>query len=917
MPDESPLDKSRPGYFQCGFGSCRKSYNRADHLIRHVRSHTREKPYVCQVCNKGFSRPDLLKRHAAGHSHAQDGKRKRATSYSKNGRVSQACKACATSKLKCDDEKPCRRCRDRKLFCEYHDPGMNSTTDEQGESSTPEEQLEECSPTESQTFSPLQDMNMHPFIMPNAQITSMLPPAGNEVMPNPYDTQHVTPLVDHESGVFSVDGTFFPEFIPDSLVSLSRPGELDPSAFPPNDYYAHRLYDHNLNFDFDLTEVDFGLIDFYNSRGSANPPPHEDPNDRLDADSGIALGAEAYQRSSLSAWKPVHEDHAFADQADLSVPRSIDSPETSVRSERQILSERLSPGSRDLIFGMVLQTSQRANLTRIMKSFPSTELLDSLIQDFFADQSQQVDSWIHRPTFNPNEESPDMVSIVAAAAAVKSSIPTIRKLGYALMEVVRLQMSMKYENDNTTIRDLRASQTFALTIDIGIWSGSGRRTEIAESFQQPILTMLRRGLRFRRSVYTPIIPLLEDTQDVLERKWRAWAEQESFKRLMHHLYLHDAQSALMLNINPLISYADLELPFPMIRALWEAKSAIEWRDIYLATAPPGPAPERLPSLVDTLRDMSTWQGRIDYQLSGFVILHGLSALINEYHRLKFIAQGNSKHWNALVINSRQQELAQVLQHFRMLRYEWTNMNLNIDPMIQTNTADSTSISLNLIHSVISMFLFMSLEELQLFAGKEDKSEARRVYNSALEWINSVDSRKAIWHAGQVIRAARGMPRGSLTGFLAVGVYYASLAFWSYGVVSRARDSKATTTGTGLSDLSPSGSGSALSTSDSPVRDRYPIVFLDGEETNEVQKFISLGRGCPALHSHPPGFGQVLNTTTTCSVGAPAVVSDPKRVMDVARGILRADASFEALPPLVQGLCQLMNDLGNAAGESQG
>jgi hypothetical protein len=47
----------------------------------------------------------------------------------------------------------------------------------------------------------------------------------------------------------------------------------------------------------------------------------------------------------------------------------------------------------------------------------------------------------------------------------------------------------QYENDNTTIRDLRASQTFALTLDIGMWSGSGRRTEIAESFQQPLLTV--------------------------------------------------------------------------------------------------------------------------------------------------------------------------------------------------------------------------------------------------------------------------------------------------------------------------------------------------------------------------------------------------------------------------------------------
>lgn len=42
--------------------------------------------------------------------------------------------------------------------------------------------------------------------------------------------------------------------------------------------------------------------------------------------------------------------------------------------------------------------------------------------------------------------------------------------------------------------------------------------------------MLRRALRFRRSVYTAIVPLAEDTGDVLERKWRGWIEQESFKR---------------------------------------------------------------------------------------------------------------------------------------------------------------------------------------------------------------------------------------------------------------------------------------------------------------------------------------------------------------------------------------------------
>lgn len=88
----------------------------------------------------------------------------------------------------------------------------------------------------------------------------------------------------------------------------------------------------------------------------------------------------------------------------------------------------------------------------------------------------------------------------------------------------------QYERDNTFIRDLRTSQAYALTIDIGMWSGNRRKTEIAESFSQPLITMLRRALRFRRSVYPTIVPLAEDVGQVLESKWQSWVNQESFKR---------------------------------------------------------------------------------------------------------------------------------------------------------------------------------------------------------------------------------------------------------------------------------------------------------------------------------------------------------------------------------------------------
>ncbi|KAI4660892.1 uncharacterized protein J4E79_005460 [Alternaria viburni] len=41
---------------------CSRSFKRAEHLIRHTRTHTREKPYSCR-CGQAFTRRDLLTRH--------------------------------------------------------------------------------------------------------------------------------------------------------------------------------------------------------------------------------------------------------------------------------------------------------------------------------------------------------------------------------------------------------------------------------------------------------------------------------------------------------------------------------------------------------------------------------------------------------------------------------------------------------------------------------------------------------------------------------------------------------------------------------------------------------------------------------------------------------------------------------------
>ncbi|KAF2275184.1 transcription factor steA [Westerdykella ornata] len=51
----------------CPIPACGRLFKRLEHLKRHVRTHTQERPYVCPHCNKAFSRSDNLAQHRRIH----------------------------------------------------------------------------------------------------------------------------------------------------------------------------------------------------------------------------------------------------------------------------------------------------------------------------------------------------------------------------------------------------------------------------------------------------------------------------------------------------------------------------------------------------------------------------------------------------------------------------------------------------------------------------------------------------------------------------------------------------------------------------------------------------------------------------------------------------------------------------------
>ncbi|KAI0105868.1 hypothetical protein F4814DRAFT_77179 [Daldinia grandis] len=106
---------------------CGRSFARNEHLIRHHRTHTGERPFRCPHCKIGFHRADVRAKHIK-KIHPENG-----SPSESSGSLSQppiesckpkdrersklACDQCRKRKLKCNNVRPCESCRAKMLPC--------------------------------------------------------------------------------------------------------------------------------------------------------------------------------------------------------------------------------------------------------------------------------------------------------------------------------------------------------------------------------------------------------------------------------------------------------------------------------------------------------------------------------------------------------------------------------------------------------------------------------------------------------------------------------------------------------------------------------------------------------------------------------------------------------------------------------
>ncbi|KAF5556334.1 transcription factor Pig1p [Fusarium mexicanum] len=750
---------------------------------------------------------DILKRHVLGHNGAESGAKRYKRMSNAAPRVSQACKACAGSKLKCDEDASCRRCVTKGITCE-----RDTRFTEIGDKTSPETSIQ--STIDQELFIPvlepshltLSEDDFSKFLK-----GVMTPVEGQESRPIEQADlasihQMYDPLLSHGPLDFRVDGD--PRFDDVAMDLWDLPCS-------PSFYYNGILLEPKASAALNLQTQTPNL------GNNARP---------------AVLGHVAYKESALGIWEPSQNDHLNSNIKALSVLG--DSPQDAIQ----------------------LNSLEPESKLAIIRAFPHSEILSKLIESFFSHHRVQTDSWIHGPSFEPNQQGAELILTIVNMGTMFADSKILHALGFSLHEVARMSLPILFESANSRTRSLWALQAFVLDIEMGLWSGIKRKMEIAESQRQMPFTMLRRGRRFNKAYTAADPPLPEDTGETLQNKWLAWIEQENFNRLIYHCFILDTQVSIAMSTCPLISFSELKTPLPESSDLWLAKDAEAWKVIYLSQQ----RQHTRVTLYDYFRNAAEIDSSYDGSFCQLVIISGIWGMV--WQCLQSVAVLDKPRHSDPALTLRQQEIVQILHRFRV------NM--------MGDEAGWQDGPVTMMYHLVYMHLHIPFEEVELFAGKGHQSDARNALAVLLDWTNSPESRKAIWYAGQIIRAAEMFEPGRLRGFYTIALYQANLALWAYAVVSQVK-------GTNKND---------------PVLTQEEMVCLNGPESPLVQRFIS--RGVPSVAVIQPSAPQLGSS--------PIRLMDREAVVNYVLGILSANFSHvEAVPPLVENLEQLLDKLGRA------
>jgi hypothetical protein len=330
-----------------------------------------------------------------------------------------------------------------------------------------------------------------------------------------------------------------------------------------------------------------------------------------------------------------------------------------------------------------------------------------------------------------------------------------------------------------------------------------------------------------------------------------------------------------------MSFAEMTLPYPERNVLWSATNADTWKALYLEHSQYKRTRPEL-SLAEDMRTLMTEGSRRtdgDPTWRNTILLHGIWRLIWGHREVEDLLRSSPLDGGeaSCSLPSRGEGLAKVLNK--------TRLEIEL-----ASTLESSDVTRDMVLEFLHMVLHAPIQSLQAFAGKDGVAAAQRVYPMLEEWTQSKSARRAIWHAGQLVRAAQKLPARPMREWRVVIVYHASLVFWAYGIISRICQKR---------DAIPD-----------TVLQVKNIAYLDQEHDSTTRRFVNLGEGEPCLLD--AGFQGASPNNSAKSQNVP--LRKASRIMQMMACMLTGNTAGEhaPCPPLTESFARLMNELARSA-----
>ncbi|BFZ57532.1 hypothetical protein PYCC9005_004584 [Savitreella phatthalungensis] len=550
---ESPSSTPTSKNYQCSV--CFESFKRHEHLIRHARRHTLEKPFKCQTCGKEFARRDILSRHAIVHVPAAErANMPQKTNKRGTKRVQQACNNCARGKCRCDGATPCSTCLTRGLDCEYTIPvpAKRKRADSSASQAAANALLQVAN---SAGASPKQEWALDPSLQytttSTANATSTAT-AGNVPTYSAY--QPALPELPSYAG-----GSTFGGSVAGALFQpgLSRPGSayVSRAASPTHDYDAPfesvaatgtSMFAFLFNDPRNLPAINAILPSLFATHGTQEP----------------ANGYSNYRGSAIQNGL----DSPSLGPSSVSIPSAFDFTEDEIIS-----------WSSGLDSIPELSISDRSRLQEYLQAtLPSLPLLNLLVKLYFTRFHVNF-PMLHKPTYNPQETHCMLIMVILTVGA-----RYIEAAGRA-EELYRTLYTISREGLKNESGDSFFMLQAQLLLDLSALTSAYSQSQL-DDVEERRATFIKRA-RHRGQFAENYDEAPKSDMDT-EGRWQVLRRAEERRRLTWAIFTYDFLFALFFGTKPLIEIDEVRVSLPCDESLWDAGSAKEWASVF--------APDRIP-----------------------------------------------------------------------------------------------------------------------------------------------------------------------------------------------------------------------------------------------------------------------------------------------------------------------------------